>query len=252
MFAVSLVGRPPLCLQGHGRGQALKKPGNHSARFGIQAGARGRLCGRGDVPGRPTSLGYRGDSSLVPTSLTPASSSPALQQTTASVHGSAELPAKYPGSNLTARILHFLVVPPALYQSHLCPRHRRRRPARLDILTTFSRCFPLARSSGFPFGLFCDCERGVRCPVDDELTCLMPCMACSSRSILCIGFGFIVTKADIFPSVAARACGQILLVRHVFAVPGRRPENFADHRAAMPDVLEDRPVVFARQHKYTR
>lgn len=35
----------------------------------------------------------------------------------------------------------------------------------------------------------------------------------SHRRVLCVSCGFIITKADLFPVVAARSLGQILLVR---------------------------------------
>jgi len=34
----------------------------------------------------------------------------------------------------------------------------------------------------------------------------------SANRVLCAGCGFVITKLDIFPAVAARGAGQILLV----------------------------------------
>lgn len=36
--------------------------------------------------------------------------------------------------------------------------------------------------------------------------------------VLCAGFGFIITKADIFPVVAARGAGQVALVRLFYLI----------------------------------
>lgn len=62
--------------------------------------------------------------------------------------------------------------------------------------------------------------------------------------MLCVGFGIGITKADIFPAVASRGAGQVILVsvvacRKMTVQPNVREE----HNRTMSHVLEDRTCV---------
>ena len=59
------------------------------------------------------------------------------------------------------------------------------------------------------------------------------------HSIICAGFGFAITKADIFPTVASRAAGQIILVSNTFKSVGARTKTLAENHVAMSYVFED-------------
>lgn len=75
-------------------------------------------------------------------------------------------------------------------------------PSKRYIPATFLRCFPLARSFGPPFAPFCDCTLQHTSTADS--TDSLP-------SVICTASGFVITKADIFPAVAARGAGQVIL-----------------------------------------
>lgn len=66
---------------------------------------------------------------------------------------------------------------------------------------------------------------------------------------LVVASGFALTKADLFPPVAARGAGQIMLVRlssKLWAHLNHRQST--EHRPSMPHVLTHRACIHVRQH----
>lgn len=80
-----------------------------------------------------------------------------------------------------------------------------------------SICWPSAPSFGCLFARCYDCEFCVFCILlSSEF--ISPLLGFHHLRVLCAGFGFIITKADIFPVVAARGAGQVALVRLFYLI----------------------------------